>query len=308
MARLGGHLYQSRAWGQFQAAQGRAVWTEAAADWSWLAALRRGRGGITYLYAAYGPTVRQSGLADALASLAAAGRAAGADFVRLEPMGQVEADQLIAAGARPVADVQPRYRLVLDITASEADLRHNISSSNRNLINTAEKRGLSFVISQDPAQMADYLAMQRETAARDAFRPQSDQYYDHLAQSLLPSGAAKLYFVYYEGQPVASAICADFAGTRYYVYAATYPQQNRQLKAAIALLWWMIMDAKAQGLTHFDYGGIAPDDQPNHAWVGHTKFKRSIGGETVATIGTWDLPLKAGKYRLYQLARKVVPL
>jgi len=42
----------------------------------------------------------------------------------------------------------------------------------------------------------------------------------------------------------------------------------------------MITDAKAkpQGLTAFDYGGVAPDDQPDHPWAGATRFKKSPGG------------------------------
>jgi lipid II:glycine glycyltransferase (peptidoglycan interpeptide bridge formation enzyme) len=304
----GGHLFQSRTWAVFQAAQGRQVHYAAATDgsWSWLAALREGRGGIRYLYASYGPTAGPGALPAAISSLLEAGRAARADFVRLEPRGDVTVAEIKALGGRPAADMQPRYQLVLDIAPDEAELRHAISPSNRNLINTAEKRGLSFVVSTDPARLPEYLAMQRETANRGSFKPHPDAYYEKLVASLLPTCAAHLYFAEYEGKPVASAICVDFGHTRYYVYAATYVEANKRLKGAIALLWWMILDAKSQGLTEFNYGGIAPDDQPNHPWAGHTRFKRSIGGEMVSSIGTWEIPLKPAKYGFYRLANKVL--
>lgn len=307
LAKLGGHVYQSSLWARFQQAQGREVLYEAGNGWSWLGALRHGRGGITYLYAAYGPTV-QGQLEPAVTSLAAAGRAHRADFVRIEPLGAASEADLASLGARHTRDVQPRYRLMLDITPDEAQLRRAISSSNRNLINTATARGLSFEISSDPARVTEYLAMQRETAAHGGFKPHPDTYYHHLVKSLLPTGAARLYFANYQGKPVASAICVDFAKTRYYLYAATYPALNRELKAAVALLWWMILDAKAGGLSRFDYGGVAPDNQPNHPWAGHTRFKKSLGGEVVASVGTWDLPLKPVKYHLYHAARQVLPL
>ncbi len=306
VAQGGGHVYQSRAWAQFQASQGRPILSASSATWSWLAALRRGRGGMTYLYAAYGPTIHADGLTPAVGSLVSAGRAAQADFIRFEPLGAVQEAALQALGARQVRDMQPRRRLVLDLSPPETHLRRHISASNRNLINTPDKRGLSCTVSSDPAMMSDYLAMQRQTAARNKFTTQPDAYYERLAQTLFPTGAAHLYIAMHDSKPVASAIGMDFGGTRYYLYAATYPELNRQLKAAVALLWWMIVDAKAQGLLSFDYGGIAPDDQPDHPAAGPTRFKKSLGGELVASVGTWEIPLKPVKYRVYHWARTVL--
>jgi hypothetical protein len=313
LIQLGGHLYQSQSWAQFQHMQGRSVLHAIGDDWSWMAALRRTRGGLSYLYAPYGPTVQAGHLADAVNSLISGGRTAGADFIRFEPLGPGAADTsatvatLHHLGGRLVSDMQPRYRLVLDITPDEATLRTAISSSNRNLINTAPARGLKLRISSDPADLSEFLAMQRQTAARQRITMHPDTYYHQLAKTLLPTGTAHLYFADHEDGPVASAICIDFAGTRYYVYAATYPELNRELKAAVALLWWMILDAKTHGLSTFDYGGVAPADQPDHPWAGHTRFKKSIGGQTISSAGTWEIPLNAAKYHLYRLARKVLP-
>ena len=316
-SKLHSHLFQSDAWARFQRAQGREVLSGdgdgagggEGEGWGWLAALRVGRGGAKYLYAAYGPTVAGAReLESAVRSLVEAGRRAKADFVRLEPMGDgADAAAMKRLGARKVTDMQPRYRLILDISPDEADLRKNISSSNRNLINTAEKRGLSFVTSDRPADLRYFLDMQRETTARGGFTAQPDAYYEQFTKTLLPTGEAKLYFVYFDGRPIAGAIAMDFEDARYYLYAATYPQANREHKAAIALLWWLILDAKARGLARFDYGGVAPEDAPaDHPWAGHTRFKKSIGGETVASIGTWEIPLRRAKYALYDFARRVI--
>lgn len=317
------HLFQSPLWATFQRAQGRPVFQAqvagdngdslAAGGWSWLAALRRGRGGVKYLYAAYGPTVSGGPevLAAAVGSLVGEAQRQKADFVRLEPLGEGATEATLKRlGARKVADMQPRHRLVQDISPDEAALRRNISSSNRNLINTAEKRGLSFRISSQPTDLPQFLAMQAETAARGGFTAQSDAYYQKLAAALLPTGAAKLYFADFDGQPIAGAICVNCDHVRYYLYAAAHPEANRQHKAAIALLWWLILDAKANGLTSFDYGGVAPADaHPTHPWAGHTRFKKSIAGDsgvTLTSVGTWEIPLKPTKYRVYQLARRIL--
>jgi len=314
LAKLGGHAFQSSLWAEFQNAQSRQVLMdegqEGEGGWQWAAAIRHGRLGFNYLYAAYGPTVSDlKSLRAALKSLRAAGKTHNTDFVRFEPMGKVEikAADLRKLGARPVADMQPPHRMVLNLKQSEVDIRHAMSPSNRNLINTAAKRGLKFVISEDPKDTADFLAMQHATAQRGGWKPQANNYYYQMTKSLLPTGQAKLYFVEHEGERIASAFCVDFEGTRYYIYAGTFPEQNNKLKAAIALLWWLIMDAQAKGLKAFDYGGVAPEGAPaSHPWAGHTKFKKSIGGDTVSSVGTWDLPLKSGKYKFYTLLKKVV--
>jgi lipid II:glycine glycyltransferase (peptidoglycan interpeptide bridge formation enzyme) len=303
------HLYQSNLWAKFQQAQGRLVLNGGGEGWAWMAALRSGRGGVKYLYAAYGPTAAGSTeLWHAVNSLKREGREHKADFVRLEPLGfEVDAATMKKLGARKVSDMQPRHRLVQDISPTEEELRKNISSSNRNLINTAEKRGLSFVVSTHTSDLSHFLAMQAETTVRGGFTAQPDEYYEKLVAALMPTGQAKLYFAEYAGRPIASAICVDYEDTRYYLYAATYPEANREHKAAIALLWWLITDAKDKGLSRFDYGGVAPDDaSPDHPWAGHTRFKRSIGGEVVDSVGTWEIPLKRTKYALYRVARRVM--
>lgn len=311
LTKNGGHLYQSSLWAEFQNAQSRQVLVDEGEGWQWQAAIRHGRLGFNYLYAAYGPTVSDAkSLRTAVKSLCDAGKIHNADFVRVEPMGAGASEAgLRKLGARRVADMQPSHRMVLDITQSEQDIRHGMSPSNRNLINTAAKRGLTFVIRNDPADMGEFVAMQRATAERGGWTPQPDSYYRQMAKSLMgpEGGAAKLYFAEHEGQKVAGAICIDFGTTRYYAFAGTYPELNRQHKAAVALLWWMITDAQAKGLKAFDYGGVAPEDAPeSHPYYHHTKFKKSIGGETVSSIGTWDIPLKSGKYKLYTLLKKVI--
>lgn len=304
-----GHLFQSSYWAEFQHQQNRQTLIDQGDGWQWQAAIRNGRLGFKYLYAAYGPNAESAkALRAATKSLREAGKIHNVDFVRLEPFGVEFSEEIMQKlGAKRVADMQPSHHMVLDITQSEQDIRHGMSPSNRNLINTATKRGLKFVISENQADMQEFVDMQRATAERAGWTPQPDSYYHALAKSLMPSGGAKLYFAEREGQRVAGAVCVDFGPTRYYLFAGTYPELNNKHKAAVALLWWMIMDAKGKGLKAFDYGGVAPEGAPaSHPWAGHTKFKKSVGGETVSSVGTWDIPLKAGKYGLYSLLKKVV--
>jgi lipid II:glycine glycyltransferase (peptidoglycan interpeptide bridge formation enzyme) len=300
---LGGHFFQSSHWAAFQIAQGREVLRAQGEGWSWLAAVRKGRGGFNYLYPAYGPTASQKALDKAINSLTSTAQNLQLDFVRLEPTGAHN-----VPGGRRVKDMQPEYASELDLKPDMAELRRNITSSNRNLINTAEKRGLRFRVSVDPKDTEIFLPMQADTAKDNGFTPQPDAYYRKLAESLMPRGVCRIYIAEHQGQPVASAIGFDWGKTRYYAYAASYHELNRQVKAALPLVWWMISDAKDKGFELFDFGGTAPDDQPEHPWTGQARFKISLGGKTVKRSGTWEIPVKKLKYVVYQVAKRVLPL
>ncbi len=302
--KLGGHFFQSSHWAAFQVAQGREVLRASGKDWSWLAAIRRGRGGFNYLYPAYGPTASDKTLAEAVKSLCETAAEYHLDFLRLEPYGT----EATMPDARPVKDMQPKYASVLDLKPDMAELRRNITSSNRNLINTAEKRGLRFRVSTNPDDIDIFLPMQADTARDNGFQPQPDEYYRALVKSLMPRGVCHLYIAEHEGKPVASALGFDWGKTRYYAYAASYHELNRQTKAALPLVWWMVADAKENGFELFDFGGTAPDNQPNHPWIGQAKFKISLGGKTVERSGTWEIPVKPAKYAVYRIVKKVLPL
>jgi FemAB family len=299
--KLDGHFLQSRAWAIFQAALGRQVLWAQGEDWSWLGALRRSRG-IKYFSLAYGPTVAGF-LTEPLESLREAGRQLGADFVRFEPVGGFDSAEL-QRHARYFGQVQPQHTLVLDLDRTEAELRSGLAASNRNRINTASKRGLQFSIEQTPASGQLFLNLLHATSERAGFNMYPDEYYQSMFDSLMPEGSVKLFMAHHEEQLVAAAVGFDYNGTRYYAHAAADQQLNKQYKAAVPLVWYMISDAFHQGYRAFDFWGVAPDDNPNHPWAGFTSFKKSFGGRVVAYAGTWDMPLKPLKYQLYRMAKR----
>lgn len=305
---LHGGVLQSRGWALLQQELGRPTYNASGVGWAWSAHVRKGRG-VRYLYIPHGPVANSaSAMNAALADAVNAARSLGADFVRVEPVGPVTQTGLKARGAKTIPEVQPQRTLVLDLTQSEDELRSGISQSNRNIINSAERRGIRCSAIQQPRaeDIDQFLAMLKDTVSRDGFHPYADDYYRKSIDVLCAEDIATLYFAYADDKLVAGAVAFDFAGTRYYVHAAAFQALNRQLKAAVPLLWQMIIDAKNQGAQKFDFWGIAPTDNPTHPRAGLTRFKRSFGGELRESCGTWDLPTKPVKYRLYRLAKRVL--
>lgn len=304
LGQMGGHFLQSSSWAQFQRSLGREVYSAKTEEWMWSATKRSGRG-IKYLMAAYGPTIA-GGTEAALASLVEQGRKERADFVRFEPLGQ--ASKFESTSARRFSDVEPSHTWVLDLTQDAQTLRAGVSASNRNLINTSSKRNLRFAAASDEARINIFLSMLADTAKHAGIKNYPDNYYRNIMSTLGPSGRSKLYLAWCGHQVVAGAIVYDFGSTRYYAHAASFYELNRQHKASVPLLWHLIMDAKSEGRTQFDFWGIAPNDDPSHPWAGITRFKKSFGGSELVRAGTWDIPLKPAKYRLYRLAKKLLPL
>jgi lipid II:glycine glycyltransferase (peptidoglycan interpeptide bridge formation enzyme) len=193
---------------------------------------------------------------------------------------------------------------IVDLEGDFKDVLGGMKPTNRNLYRNIHKKGVTFRASQDPADIKVLLHFLHLTAARNGFKPQSDEYLTQVAECLLPSGAGTLFIAELEGEPIAAAFTYDSSDTRTYAHAAL-DDTHRKLSAGIPLLVNLMADAKEKGLKHVDLWGVAPEDQPDHKWAGFTSFKKSFGGREVAYPGTWDLPVNKLRYRAYQLARQL---
>ncbi len=303
------YFLQGPQWADVQRALGRTVHEQSGAGWSYLAVEESNPAGKV-LYVPYGPLADSLAAFDAaLGSLTGLARRCGAMLVRLEPVdaGFTAADAgtvLRGRGLRPApANLQPELSWIVDLDRDFKDVLADMKPVNRNLYRNIHKKGVTFRSSQDPAEVSVLLRFLHLTAARNGFKPQSDDYLEQVAKSLMPAGAATLYIAELEGEPIAAALVYDSADTRTYAHAAL-DDTHRKLSAGIPLLVTLMADAKEKGLKHVDLWGVAPADAPDHKWAGFTAFKKSFGGREIAYPGTWDLPVQKLRYGAYQLARK----
>lgn len=303
------YFLQSPQWAQFQRALGRTVHEQSGPGWRFLAIEESNPAG-KLLYSPYGPVAESLTAFDAaLAALTDLARTSGAVFVRVEPVtaGFTAAEAgtvLRSRGLQPApVSQQPELSWIVDVDRDFKDVLADMKPANRNLYRNIHKKGVTFRSSQDPAEISILLEFLHMTAARNGFKPQSDEYLSQVARSLMPAGAATLFIAELDGRPIAAALAYDSADTRTYAHAAL-DDTHRKLSAGIPLLVTLIADAQAKGLKHVDLWGVAPADQPDHKWAGFTAFKKSFGGREIAYPGTWDLPVRKVRYGSYQLARK----
>ena len=208
-------------------------------------------------------------------------------------------------GLQPApSNQQPELSWIVDLDGDFKDVLAGMKPTNRNLYRNIHKKGVTFRSSQDPEEISVLLDFLHLTAARNGFKPQSDDYLSSVARSLMPAGAGTLFIAELEGEPIAAALAYDSADTRTYAHAAL-DDTHRKLSAGIPLLVTLMADAKDKGLKHVDLWGVAPEDEPDHKWAGFTAFKKSFGGREIAYPGTWDLPVNKLRYGAYQVARKL---
>ena len=299
---LGGHFLQSSRWARVQERLGNRVVVGASRDWCWLGIVRRA-GPFRYLYLPFGPSLRSAAaLPGALASARQRAHRLGCAFVRFEP-GAVDPTDIAAAGARRVKSRQYEHTLVLRIDVDEEALRRGLNSGHRSRIKSADKRGLRVVRSNDPARMPDFVRLLRQVEQRNDFFSYENPYFDAIAQELLASGDASLYFTTAGDVDAAAALVFDFGPTRYYAFGAT-AGESRKLMPAPPLVWQAIIDARRDGRQRFDFWGAAPPGaNPDHPWSGITDFKAGFGAEREAYAGTWELTVRPISARLFGLAR-----
>jgi len=211
---------QSPAWADVQRALGRTVHEQSGPGWHFLAVEEKNPAGKV-LYAPYGPVAESVEAFDAaLAALRGIARRSGAVFVRLEPVsagfGVDEAPALLKSRGMQPAPVnqQPELSWLVDLDGDFKDVLAGMKPTNRNLYRNIHKKGVTFRSSQDPAEISVLLDFLHMTAARNGFKPQSDDYLRTVAASLLPAGAGTLFIAELEGTPIAAALAYDSADTR----------------------------------------------------------------------------------------------
>jgi hypothetical protein len=300
----GGHFMQSRAWLEVQQALGDEVFAQRGEGWRWAGVVHRGRG-IRYAYSPYGPSIDDpSRLGAAVEAIRRAGATLGVDFVRIEPDLEVAESRLAALGALASRSVQPRHTLVLDLRRPEQELRSELTSGRRRSINTATAKGITVRRTREMAEVERFIQLIRKTGERNRFDPHSAGYYRTVCRVLFERDAASLYLADVEGESVAGVIAFESPTTGYYAHAAADAERSRQIIAAAPLAWRIVLDCRAEGRAAFDFWGVIPDDTVDHPWAGLSRFKKTFGGRLVTRPGTFDLPIRPWRHRVYRAIRR----
>ncbi len=261
----------------------------------------------------------------------------GIIFLRVEPFSPISNIQYPIS---KVVDINPRATMVLDLNKTEEELLAGMHEKTRYNIHLAERKELEIIptASRDPAVAGKdiklFLRLMRATGKRDKFKLHSEEHY----RQILFSEMSYQLSAVVKDVVVATAVFIGFGDTFTYLYGASN-YEYRQLMAPHLLQWEGIKLGKKLGYKYYDFFGIAPcvsqkskvksqkgDEQihpmrrvggcessgtkeysydPRHQYAGVTRFKLGFGGATYEDPGTFDLIISPGKYKIYQILRKI---
>jgi lipid II:glycine glycyltransferase (peptidoglycan interpeptide bridge formation enzyme) len=221
--------------------------------------------------------------------------------------------ELEAFGFRDVKEVQPANTTIVDLAPTEDELLKRMHSKTRYNIRLADRHGVTVKEARrDNAhlfrhELELFWRLLSATSSRDNFHTHPRSYYETMLDALSPKKqlgvVTRLWFAEHNGEAVAAAITCEYGDTVTYLHGAS-DHRFRKLMAPHALHWALIQQAKADGFKHYDFWGIAPNDEPNHPWAGITRFKTGFGGRKVNYLGSFELPASPLWYQLYRYAKR----
>ncbi len=231
-------------------------------------------------------------------------------FWRLDPYLETKDTDIFAnfSVKQATQNYQPTDTLELDLTKSEELLLSEMKRKGRYNIKLSAKKGVIFreilaseVTEQD---LDDFYNLNNETTSRDGFSGHQKSYYRSFIKNL--DKYAVLFFAEFEGKRIATAI-STFCGDKaiYYFGASTSDRQYRNLMAPYGLQWFMINFAKKRGCKTYDFLGIAPENEPNHAYAGISDFKWKFGGYRKTYRPGVEIVFAKFWYKIYRLVKKL---
>ena len=202
-------------------------------------------------------------------------------------------------------EMQPEHTLILNIAPSDEEILTQMKEKGRYNIKVAQKSDLIVkTAAAEGAELDDFYKLYQLTGKRHGITFRGKNYFATLLNILGKNNLAKLYLAYHNDIPVAGSIVVDSGDTAIYMFGASN-NEFRNLMAPYLLHWQAISDAKAKGMTKYDFFGVAPDDNPKHPWAGVTRFKKQFGGEQVDILGSFDLIFKPLEYQIFKIAEKI---
>jgi len=208
----------------------------------------------------------------------------------------------------PTQTYQPTDTLEIDLTLSEEEILAQMKQRGRRGIKAATKAGvyIEFIPQGHftDEDLADWWRLSQDTTGRDGFSGHEKSYYRKLLSTLTHESV--LFFATLNNQRIAAAI-STFCGDKaiYYFGASTSDRELNKLKAPTLLQWEMMKYGKAKGCKTYDFLGIAPEDEPKHAYAGITQFKNGFGGYRRTYSPGREVVLDQKWYWVYKILKKI---
>lgn len=299
------NFYQSAPWQQMYRELGVDLISGEGDGWHYFGQVLSDKFG-RFVYVPGGPVARdQAALVEAVEHVKAESKKFGAYRAIIEPLDPFTEAEVAAIAERRIEGYNHSRTQVVDLQRPWDDVMADMEKNRRKQFRSAERRGLTFAESDDPADFDLAVKWLRVTAEKKEFEVRGDEYFEAFRSAMVGSGAARVFIGQHEGVTRMVRLIVDDEDTRYAVYTGRDPDSGT-MTVMSPFNVFLMLDAQERGYKYFDMFGIAETDDPDDERAGFTSFKRSFGGETVTFAGTWEVPVSSLKYRAWRAASAVV--
>ncbi len=222
--------------------------------------------------------------------------------LRLEPR-WLSCPEFIRGFRESKSWLEPRNTLCVDLSLSEDDILKQMKRNGRYNIRVARRHQVSVVEDNSSQGLADFLSLYSETVERLGIRRHSGGYFRNLAKTLFPFGRGSIFFAEYQGERLATALVVYAGDTATYKYSGS-SCTNLNVKATDLLQFEIMLKAKAIGCQWYDFYGIAPANEPDHAWANFSAFKRKFGGRELNFVPPLDYVYDSDAYYDYRVLKE----
>lgn len=236
--------------------------------------------GKSWLWSPRGPLLPEKGteaawmlLEDACRDLA---RQGGDVFMRVEP-GILEKEAKIVLGKAAGQSYMPEHTLLINLEANVENILKQMTQKGRYNIKKAHKSGVYVRVGTEE-EMDDFYDILKETATRDGFHVHNKGFYSRFLELLGSKG--RFYVAHHEQDMIGGLLATHFGDTAIYYFGAS-SNSYRNKMAPYALQWFAIQEAKKNGMSTYDFLGIAPEGDSKDVLAGVTQFKTRFGGKRV---------------------------
>lgn len=220
-------------------------------------------------------------------------KADGLKFIRIRPLiddNQMNRKFLEILGFHPApVKIPAEITWILNLQKREDELLSKMRKTTRYLVKKSEKEGVEVIKSKKVSDLEMYFKLEEATVRKHNFIPFSKKYVRTQFETFAKTNDALILLAKHKSKILSSAIITFFGNSAFYNYGASI---ETKIPASYAIQWSAICEAKSRGKKYYNFwGGIAPENQPNHPWSGITLFKIGFGGQKFETIHAYDLPI-----------------
>ncbi len=166
--------------------------------------------------------------------------------------------------------------IIIDLTRSETRLWQDVSTKRRNQIRRAEKEGCVVEKQETLSALRASYAILQDVYQRARLPLPDFSHFESLHQQADARSGLRVFTVSWQGEIIGCMLCLAHGNWLFDYYAGAYRRHYKKFPNDV-LPWRVLMWAKENGFTHFDFGGAGKPHIP----YGVRDYKKQFGGQLV---------------------------